>query len=171
VCNTWVEGLVEKHAANGLLLDSDLLLVYFVGVLDEAQISKAKGTREYTLADFRLLLQIGNRFDHIVTTPNVITEVSNLVGRLDARFRHTAYQLMRDRFVQVFEETYVSSEDAMKDKAFEKLGLTDASISVMASRGILVMTNDLDLSILLASLEIDCIHYDRDLRPIVLAGA
>jgi hypothetical protein len=168
VLNSWLDGLIAKHRDTGILLDSNLLFVYCVGLLEPSLIGKEKGTREYESRDFQLLYDIVGAFDHILTTPNVLTEVSNLAGRLREDIRLLFRLFIRENLLTILDERYVISEDAAKHSVFAPLGLTDAVVSILAERGMLVVTNDLNLRVMLESFKFDCVHYDRDLRPLVL---
>ena len=65
-----------------LLLDTNLLLLLFIGGKDTLLIPKSKNLSEYTEDDYDLLAEIVNSsFDRLVTTPHIMTEVSNLLGK------------------------------------------------------------------------------------------
>lgn len=70
--------LIEKHRGNGLLLDSNLCVLYLVGKTNENRIPRFNRTQAYTIQQFHLLDWIVKRFRTMVTTPHVLTEVSNL---------------------------------------------------------------------------------------------
>lgn len=79
---------IRAYQRSGVLVDTNLLLVYFVGLYDTAtgyRIINAfrytKGT--YTAGDFEILLSFLQRFRTVVTTPHILAEVSNsLSGEL-----------------------------------------------------------------------------------------
>ena len=66
----------------GLLIDSNLLLLLFVGLRDRDRIQKFKRTAQFTIRDFERLAAFIRRFKEVVTTPSILTEVSNLLGQL-----------------------------------------------------------------------------------------
>lgn len=160
----WLEDIIQKHARKGVLLDSNLLLVYCVGAIDPSRIPSEKVTRQYNSNDFRVLNHFVGRFDRILTTPNIITEVSNLSGRLREDTRTILRLWSRNKLVKVLQEKYVPSVAAFRHDAFERYGLTDAAVSICGMDGSLTLTDDLDLSILLQKQESDCIHYTNALR-------
>ncbi|MEX0643018.1 MAG: hypothetical protein WD468_09980 [Pirellulales bacterium] len=166
--DSWLQILIAKHSASGILVDSNLLFLWSVGTLDPSLVEREKGTRNYTLNDFRLLAQLLAQFKRFVTTPNILTEVSNLSERLQQHIRPIFRQLIRDKFLEILDERFVTSEEAVNHDIYERLGLTDAVIGLLADQGPLVVTNDLDLSLLLESRQVDVIHYDRTLRPLAL---
>ena len=60
------------YPREGLLIDSNLLLLLFVGLHDRTRIEKYKRTAKFTVEDFKLLLAFVRRFKEIVTTPSVL---------------------------------------------------------------------------------------------------
>jgi hypothetical protein len=53
----------------------------------------------------------------------------------------------------------------MKDNCFDRLGLTDAAIAVVARQKFLFLTDDLDLYLMLLSPGADAINFNH-LRPL-----
>lgn len=78
---------ITRHLRNGLLVDTNLLLVYFVGNYDYATgyrlINRSRYTKGiYEPGDFEILDALLNRFRNRITTPHVLAEVSNLIKQL-----------------------------------------------------------------------------------------
>ncbi len=61
--------LILKHRGNGLLVDTNLLLLYIVGKTNPNRISNFKRTSRYTVEDFELLDGIMAQFKTLITTP------------------------------------------------------------------------------------------------------
>jgi hypothetical protein len=155
--------LIGKYSSAGVLVDSNLLLLLCVGILDQTRVSQEKGVREYTSQDYEILREFLSKFARLVTTPNVVTELSNLSGRFRYDFRIVFRRFVRETLVSKLAEQYVPSARASTHFAFDRLGITDATIGVLAEEKILVVTSDLDLSITLASRKLDHILFRRDL--------
>jgi len=47
--------LINKHRPSGLLVDTNLLLLYLIGTTNKNRISRFKRTQTYTIEDFELL--------------------------------------------------------------------------------------------------------------------
>ena len=62
-----------------VLLDANLLMVLIVSQLGDGEIEAYKKTSNFTTDDGKLLLEVLQEFKQIVTTPQVITEVANLL--------------------------------------------------------------------------------------------
>ncbi len=50
-----LQALVTHYRTKGVLVDSNLLLLLFIGSYDPQRIKKFKRTQEYTFEDFELL--------------------------------------------------------------------------------------------------------------------
>jgi len=138
-----LDRLIETHRRIGVLVDSNLLLLHLVGLTNRHRIPSFKRTGTYTEADFDLLERLILLFDRLFTTPQVVTEVSNL-GKLYGREFDAFRDLLR-RTVEVWDEQLIDSRTATHHPLFARLGVTDAAIAVCCSQGPLVLTDDLDL--------------------------
>ncbi len=78
----------SAHHRQGLLIDSNLLLLLFVGQYDPTRIQKFKRTDQFTVGDYELLADYVEQFRELVTTPSILTEVSNLLGQLPENLRY-----------------------------------------------------------------------------------
>jgi hypothetical protein len=80
--NDYIVGLRDRYRARGILVDTNLLLLFFIGLFDRGQISRFKRTKTYTGEDFDVLDRFLSQFARLITTPNILSEVSNLSGQL-----------------------------------------------------------------------------------------
>src|SRR5208283_4826548 len=150
--------LVQKHRRSGLLLDANLLLLYQVGLFNERAIETFPHTKQYTVHDYHLLATLVGRFSSIVTTPNILTEVSNLSGKL-GEANLPGFRAAFKTKIDVIEEEYCPSRQAAASPAFPKFGLTDAGIaSLVSENDFLVLTDDLPLANWLQSKGVDVLN-------------
>jgi hypothetical protein len=152
-----------KHRGRGALLDANLLLVYVVGKTHPDRLSTLHHTKQYE-RDFPLIKRVVEFFPTIYTTPNVLTEVSNLGRKLGVDFFNTLRSV-----IAVLEERYCTSKDASADKHFLKLGLTDAGLCSVAAKH-LVITADFALYQILRTNKMDAVNINH-LRQIAWKGA
>ena len=150
--------LIAKHRANGLLIDSNLLVLLLVGRANPARIANFKRTSAYDRADYRLLEEFISVFDRRLTTPHILTEVSNLVS-LSGGESVRARALTKD-FVEMADELFESSRVVVKDHVFPGLGLTDDAIAKLGANA-LVITDDFALYGSLAQRGIDTINFSQ----------
>jgi hypothetical protein len=127
-----------------LLLDTNLLILLVIGLTDPEQIERFKRTRAYTRADYALLSRFVNGYRALVTTPNVLTETSNLAGQLAEPLRKRALAVLAG-FINGAEERYYVSRALSEDKLYLQLGLTDTAVKHAAAEQIAILTDDLPL--------------------------
>ena len=153
-----LEDLLVRHKGRNVLVDSNLLLLYLIGHCDPRIIPRFVRTQKYTIPDFHLLSGILDRlFKTVLTTPNILTEVSNLATKLSENERPAFFDAMKTR-VAALDETYCKSADACEDRNYRTLGLTDA-VPLNLCPGVLVLTDDLPLYQVIASRGHDVINF------------
>lgn len=130
-----------------VLLDTNLLVLLIVVTVNQDYIRRHKRTRAYDLDSFQLLLDLLAGFRTVVTTPNILTEASNLLrhGGDDPISAEIAAAFQR--FAEQQPETYLPSRDAARRPEFHRLGLTDCVIMALGTQPVSVLTDDLDLYI------------------------
>lgn len=159
------------HKKAGLILDTNLLVLYIVGIHDSERIELFKRTRAYSIDDFELLVNVINYFGGFTTTPNVLTEVSNLIEG----FNYNNIPLLNtlgSSEIGLLDEHYVESKRVMDedyDKAFTKFGLSDAVLYSLARRNYLILTDDLDLCAYLQNKQLSALNFNN-LRTDSLLG-
>jgi len=129
----------------GVVIDTNLLLLLLVGIYDKNLINDFKRTQKYDIDDFeRLILIVSYCENRIYTTPNILTEITNLSDGINKDNKFFAFI---HKFLEQFMEVANSSHSIISNnlKIFLKLGLADASIADISSEKILVLTDDLDL--------------------------
>ena len=148
-------------AQRTLLLDTNTLLLLYVGLFDRSLVANFKRTRIFTVDDFDLLVQIVDGFQTLVTTPHVLAEVSNLSGQLRDEARR-GYFATFARSLQQVDERYVPAKALINHPVFVRLGLTDAGIAELAHRDRLtVLTTDLDLFLWLSKAQVRVFNFNH----------
>ena len=154
--------LIAQYRSKGLLIDSNLLLLYFIGSFDPERIGTFKRThsRGFTPDDFDLLLELLMPFSAVVTTPNILTEVSNLSNQLRDDEKRAYYSIFSDT-AGLLTERYTESKRICALEHFKKFGLTDSGIISLAKDNYLVLTDDAPLVGYLQSTGIDVINFNH----------
>lgn len=153
-----IAALVARHRTNGALVDANLLLLFLIGLCDVDLIPQFKRTRGYTEGDFETLRRLLGRFDRLLTTPNVATEISNLANHLREDWRPIFAIVFKERFA-IMTEHYVPTAVAGAHEFFAEFGLTDAATTMAAAEGTLIISDDGPLCRLLGRLELPCINF------------
>jgi rRNA-processing protein FCF1 len=143
-----------------LLVDTNILLLYVVGSLSLDRIARHKRTDTFTIEDYRLLDRLLRESGGIVVTPNILTEVSNLLGHTDEKTRGSLLILLRS-LVRISEEHYVRSLEAVEAAEFSRLGLADASILSSPTEDLTVLTDDLHLYLALQRRGVEVINFNH----------
>lgn len=152
--------LVGKYARKGLLVDTNILLLHFVGSYQLELIPRFKRTAQFTPDDYHLLQRILCRFQPWVTTPNILTEVNSLSGQLGEPVR-SEYFTRFSRGLSVLGEEFISSATLAADAMFPRFGLTDTAIATVSKGRYLVLTDDFRLSQFLAGRGVDVINFNH----------
>lgn len=155
-----VSALFARYRQAGILIDTNILLLYVVGLVNRQRISSFKRTRQFSPEDYDLLTQIIRNFHKIVTTPNILTEVNSLSNQLGEPERSSCCRIFGDAIAH-FEEAYKPSQELAKLPEFQKFGLTDCGILNVAQGSYLVLTDDLRLAATLHRKGIDTVNFNN----------
>ncbi len=158
--NEYLESLIAKYRTRGVLVDSNLLILYFVGEFAPERIPSLCRTKSFTVDDFHLLKAIVDSFTVKVTTPNILTEITNLSDDVPARLREDFFLRLRSSF-QLLDEQYVPSATAAASASFPKFGLSDSVIVEIANQRYLVLTAEFALAGYLRSVGTDAINFNN----------
>ena len=147
---------------SGLLIDTNLLILFIVGSVNRNRIQEFKRTSKYSKDDFDLLLRIVELFEKrsklLYTVTQVIAEVSNLTD-LKGPERLLARYLLRST-LESFREPEISSIKASQGSQYERLGIADSAIAVTAREyNCAVLTDDFDLYHALITNKIEAINF------------
>jgi hypothetical protein len=156
--------LIEKHKAKGVLVDTNLLVLLLVGAVNTQRIPNFKRTEDFSIEDYELLVRLIKWFGKLIATPHVLSQVSDLAD-LSGKERTAIRELFKSLVVQDIEEFYDESRGLVDDSTFTHFGLADAAIASVGSRGILVLTADVQLQLALQARNIDALNFNH-IRPL-----
>lgn len=143
-----------------LLIDTNLLLLLLIGAMDPAHVERFRRTKKYTREDYALLAAFVSRYERLVTTPNVLTEVSNLAGQLSEPLRERAF-LSLGVLISQYDERFHPSRELVLEEIFPKLGLADTSVQAAVDNSVTVLTDDLPLYLRLSAAGIEAINFNH----------
>lgn len=153
--NEYLFSLVIKYKNKGVLIDTNILLLFLVGSLDLNLIRGFKRTANFTENDFDLISNFIKHFKLIITTPHVLTEVSDFIdNRQDL-------QLALKIYIEKMKEIYLESLELSKKETFLKFGLADTSVTYAARDSYLIFTDDRPLYEFLINSRIDAVSLDQ----------
>lgn len=152
--------LINRNRRKGILIDTQPLLLFFVGTYDINLLHRFKHTLRYLKEDYELLILILNKFGKIVITPNILTEVSNLLAQMPWGITQE-HGLRISALVKNFQEKFTPSANLISHKHFYKFGLTDLATLDNAKGKYLVLTDDLSLFGYLQNCGVDVINFTQ----------
>jgi hypothetical protein len=166
---TLEERLFARYVGKGLLLDSNLLLVFLTGASDPALFSRFKRVSSFTIKDYELLVRLLASFTVLLTTPHILTEVSNLANSLPQQFkavwfRNFATLIASGRATPGLRERWMPATELVQMTEFGDFGITDAALTRLSSEA-LVITEDYRLSGSLRSRGVPVLNFG-DLRKL-----
>jgi len=141
-----VEHFLDRYASKGVLIDTNLLLVYLIGTFDRSFLQRFPRTQNYTSNDYDILSCFLERFHRVIVTPHILTEVSNL-----------SLQALKDPYAEDFfasmahvlgshVEKHIPKERILPSPHLARFGFTDLSIQETARElRCLVLSDDLRL--------------------------
>lgn len=141
------------------MLDTNLLLLLIVGGARRDLIGKRR-LNMFSAEDYDTLVEIAKRFSLLATTPNILTEVSNLADGLAGNHKDAYIDSFVDH-VSVLAEHYVPSEQLVGSQVFTLFGLSDAAIAEIANRELLVITIDSPLYHYLSAMGLDVLNFNH----------
>jgi len=155
-----IRSLFARYHQKGILIDTNILLLYFVGSVNRDRISRFNRTEKFTPEDYDTLLEIINFFPKRVTTLNILTEVNSLSNQLGEPEHSNCFKLFAASLF-LFDEKYVDSLIISQRSEFVRFGLTDCGILEVAQNQYLVLTDDLKLTVHLQSQGIDAVNFNN----------
>lgn len=151
--------LIRRYRSRGIVIDTNILLLLFVGAFQPRLIPTFKRTAQFTERDYLLLTRLLAAFSRRITTPHILAEVSNLLGQLPQRDKYSVYAIFERILPQLF-EIHEPASAIVAVPSFRLIGLTDAGLISLARDTFLVLTEDSALTKQLRGSGIDVLDYD-----------
>lgn len=152
---------LRRYKSRGVLVDSSLLVVYLIGSFDRRQLINCRAIKSsFTQEEFELLATIIGQFDVLITTPHILTEVSNLAGRLPARL-HIPFRTFFATVINRLLEQNASAAELSLASHFVRFGIADTAISLVAPGKYFVLTEELALYSLLSANGVDVMNFNH----------
>jgi len=151
-----------------VLVDTNLLLVYLVGLYDITTsyqlVNTFKCTKsDYESGDFDVLDAFLNNFHVRVTTPHILAEVSNIIiAELNYTAKDLCLGLIQKMIPATFHEHHIPAKDLLAEDKVRTYGVPDISILRSAVAGpYLVLTDDDKLSVYLYKVGVDTLSLSE----------
>lgn len=129
-----------------MVIDTNLFLLHLIGRYDLNKLDKFRATQKYNVEIFHILERFVALFKTIYTTSYVLTEVDNLSRQVEKSEWPTISSHLSAIVDDLGEERFISKV-VFRHESHSVVGITDCSLIELAKRGILVVTDDLQLTI------------------------
>jgi len=127
-----------------VIVDSNIFILFLAGQINENKIERYTRNSLYTMEDYYFLINILSNYDRIITSPNILTEVDNILNRITGEDKYKYLLLVKSIYKQTIEK-YIETETVAKNWFFDILGITDSSILMMAKDCELLISGDSSL--------------------------
>jgi hypothetical protein len=124
-----------------VILDSNIFILFLAGQINENKIERYTRNSLYTKEEYYFLLNILAGYDKIITSPNILTEVDNILNRITGEDKYKYLVLAKAIYKQTIEK-YIRTETVAQNWFFDTLGITDSSILMMAKDCELLISGD-----------------------------
>jgi hypothetical protein len=155
--------VLHKHQGRGALLDTNLLLLLFVGAADQQLIASFKRTSSlgFSVGDFELLQRVKKFLGgKVTTTPHILAETSNYIFQL-GRPSQLSVLKRAATMIEGFSELYADACALTKRGEFMTHGLTDTGILEAGQNGSLIISVDYDLVACAAKANLGAINFNH----------
>lgn len=123
-----------------IALDTNVLLLLLVGTAKPSYIEKHQCLGAYTPTDFETLQRMVEQFDELVTLPNVMSEVGNMLGSTHGP-REPLFEVLQ-AFAGMVREIYLPTAQAVKRPEFSRLEVSDCALIEIAKDNVFILTAD-----------------------------
>ncbi len=153
--NKNLEEIFGKYRQKGIFVDTNILVLYIVGTVNPAYIKRFnRGGSDFDENDFILVSEFIDSFETKVTSPQILSEVSNL---LDEK---PDFCIGLKNYIELSKEKYITSQDLANSHSFLKFGLADSSIVEVSTETYLIFTAERPLFGYLCNKGIDAISFE-----------
>jgi rRNA-processing protein FCF1 len=127
-----------------VIIDTNIFILFLAGQINENKIKNYTRNSLYTKEDYYFLLNILSNYDRIITSPNILTEVDNILNRITGEDKYKYLILVKTIYKQTIEK-YIKTETISRNWYFDTLGITDSAILMMAKESELLISGDSSL--------------------------
>lgn len=161
------KGKVPIPIKKGIIVDSNIMLLFLVGNYDINYINMFKRTIKYTKEEYYFIRDLLTTYyykDKIYTSPHILTEISNLSKNIKGD-RRTKYFNFFIKILNNVYEVYIEKNKILEFTELSRFGITDIGIYKIAKKNnLLVLTDDSSLSSYLSENCISALNL-RNISP------
>lgn len=157
----YIEFLAYKHHSNGVIIDTNIMLVYIVGHYDINYISQFERTKDYCADDYKNMDYVLSHFGKKVITTHILAELSNL-SKQAWKDKKLDYFNVFGKLLEKTNEHCINKDILLNLPLLPKLGVTDLGIIEAAKEfGCLIFTDDFPMSGYASKQGIDVLNFNH----------
>lgn len=161
----------ETHALiaasrDGVLLDTNVLLLLLIGTVSEEQIERCSRLRGYSTGEFELLEFLLRDHRGFAITPHIATETWNLGENALNGAHQASFKKLFVEFLESARETWIPAERLVGESYFLHLGIADSGAARIRRRRPVVITDDVLLTVQLEKQGSKVVNFTR-LRALI----
>jgi len=162
----YLNSLIDKYRSKGIIIDTEIMLVYIVGSYDINYISKFKRTHpKYNPDDYKSISKVLSCFRKKIVTPHILAELSNLSFQAREEKREDYFKAFSGLLKRTSED-YIDKDTVLTLPLLSKIGVTDLGIIEAAKKfDYLVFTDDFPMTGLARKKGIDVLNLN-DIRAV-----
>ena len=127
-----------------VVVDTNIFVLLVIGLIDPNLIKSNKRTSIYTIEDFHFLLKLIGDLGKIRTSPNIWTEIDNLLNKLTLENKYKYVHIIK-LIADKSHELYYENNKVIEFWEFAQIGLTDTVILKMSKNADLLISGDSSL--------------------------
>ncbi len=127
-----------------LLLDTNVLVLWIAGNLQPSLIGQHRRLREYDDDDFTIVDELARQYDNHISTPHILTEVSNLLGAGPQQMVAGGTDIL-NTYIARLDEIYTPAKTLAVMPEMVALGLADTAVFHLGAAGIQIISMDFHL--------------------------
>ncbi len=134
--------------SHGLVLDTNILIAKVIAMTDPSLIARSKAIADVIVPEDLPLIDAAIELARsLVTTPHILAECSNLLGRERPDVAAVARTTLITWVRGVLDERFQPLREVRRERwaSYARLGFTDASIATLAVEGYVPFTEDFEL--------------------------
>jgi hypothetical protein len=118
-------------------LDTNILLLRLVAETDPSLLRSFKRVQIFDERDIPILANVLRAFSRLISTPHVLSEVSNFVDQAPQYRRVQLIEVLK-RFIDDDDEVYEEARMLSMEETFAPIGLTDTGLFSLSNRATIV---------------------------------
>ncbi|MCL2064122.1 MAG: hypothetical protein FWG98_07080 [Candidatus Cloacimonetes bacterium] len=124
-----------------VIIDTNIFILYLVGQINKNRIKDYSRDQSYSEEDYFYLLNLLSKYDRLITSPNILTEVDNILNRISGEDKNKYLSIVKKTYQQTIEK-FMETNLVSQNWYFDILGLTDSVIIMMAKKSDLLISGD-----------------------------